>query len=222
MAIYLPGIAGEIFGSIGGVTFSKVGSGFNVIKKKALPFRTSTPARLAVRTFFSRAIDAWKNTLTSGNKDDWNDAAANFVQTRHGVAYSISGQNLHAAHYNLMSLAGLTPIAAPTLFGGRLTNPTITPAWDAVAHKVELTWDPNPTANEKILMWWTNADRPDSFYRRIKYRNFAVITNATGEPFALDAEYRAQDGTLHMHWIMIDVRGAMSTPGEDFFSFIFV
>lgn len=220
-AMVIPGIAGEFYGSVGNVTFSKVKSGFNIAKKKPYPFKTKTAKRRKIRDNVAQADHNWIAVLTEGNKTDWEDAAANFAQTRHGVAYSISGHNLYVGHFIYMVLAEQTPIAAPTIFTGRAANIGATFSWNGATHKVTLTLDRVPTGNEFIIIFFTDADRPDATYRRIPYRTRTFSAEAGGDTFDLDAEYRAQDGTLHIRWLLLDKRGSFSSANVEHYSYTY-
>ena len=219
MAMVIPGVAGEFFGSVGMLTFSKVASGFNIVKKKAQPSGRQTKKRMAVRRYMSWAINRWITVLTDANKDDWDDAAANFVQTRHGVAYDISGHNLWCAVYVLHLLAEESPPSAPTIFAGRMGIVDVNPSWNAVTHKVQINWGAALPANEGLLIWNTNADRSNSTYRRINYRNFQYLPPATAAPVDLEAQYRGASGTLHLKWISMHRLGSMSSLATESYDY---
>jgi len=211
MAMVIPGVAGEFYGSVGMLTFSKVKSGFNVVKKKPQASRKYTESRAQVRKYMSWAIDAWRTFLTPAEKADWDDAASNFSQSRHGVAYAISGHNLWCA-YNVLgylSAASLQP--APTIFTGRMTVRDLRPEWNAVTHKLKINPLLGLANHEWLLVWFSNADYPGATYRKILLRNFIAYDWNTVFPQDINAQYRAADGTIHFRFIAFDDRGSMSS-----------
>lgn len=208
----------EVWGSIGGITFSKA-SGIHVVKRRASPRKRINFDRSQNQSALSTAIWRWKTTLTQGNINDWNDAAANFSQTRHGNPYTISGLNLYVAVYTLCQLAGQTCPDAPTVFAGRIGLMPYTPSWNAVTHKVKLTCNYTLFPEDFLLIWNTNADRARSTYRKIPYRNFQVITDIINPEIDLDGEYRAQDGTIFYKMTHLTTMGTISFPVENYFHY---
>jgi len=219
MVIFGGGVS-EIFGSIGGITFSRA-QGMSVVKRKASPRKRLNFDRSMNQSYLSAAVWRWKTILTAGNITDWNDAAANFSQTRHGVAYDISGLNLYTAVYTLCQIASETCPNAPTIFTGRPLGPSYTPSWDAGVHKVKITMTGAMPANQFLLFWNTNADRPNSTNRKIPYRNYQDIEAADGASFHLNASYRSANGTIFWHYIVLDIRGAMSSYSRSFYSYVY-
>ena len=211
------GIA-AFWGSIGGVTFSRAGS-MNIAKRRAYPRNRLILKRQIKRGRFSLCIHHWKNNIDNNDRDDWADAAANFSQSRHGIAYTISGMNLFIAVNTLHLQFNNTLLDAPTIFTGRLAQRAVTYTWNAVTHKVKINFTPALEANEYLLAWWTNADRKFATYRKISYRHSEILDSAEGLPYDIDTEYRSQDGTLHFHFIVWDVRGAVSSAWQTYYQY---
>ncbi|MGB6872677.1 MAG: hypothetical protein WBE46_00805, partial [Dehalococcoidia bacterium] len=199
------------YGSVGMLCFSRCKAGFQIVKKKPQPSRLFSPKRAQVRKYMSWAIESWRIFLTPAEKADWEDAAANFAQTRHGVAYSITGHNLWVAYNVLGYLSGAALQPAPTVFAGRMAIRDLQPSWNAVTHKLQI--DPLLALNNRewLLVWWSNADHPTATYRKILLRNFAAYDWNQAFPVDLDAQYRAADGTIHLKWATLNELGTIST-----------
>jgi len=210
----------DMVGSIGGTTFSRA-QGMSIAKRRATPRNRINFDRSQNQSYLSAAVWRWKTILTSGNITDWNDAAANFAQTRHGVAYEISGLNLYTAVYSLCQIASETCPNAPTIFTGRPLGPSYTPSWNAVTHKVKITMATAMSANQFLLFWNTNADRPNSTNRKIPYRNYQDIEAGDGAAFDLEGQYRSANGTIFWHYIVLDIRGAMSSYSRSYYSYTY-
>jgi len=216
---YGGGIA-AFWGSIGGTTFSRGGS-FNIAKRRAYPRNRLILERQTNKGYFSLCIERWKNTLTNADRIDWQDAASNFSQSRHGIAYTISGMNLFIGVNTLKLLIDNTFLNAPTIFTGRLAQRTVTYAWDAATHKVEINFSPALAATEKLFYWATNGDRKYATYKKIAYRNSGILTSVTGLPYDIDASYRGADGTIHFHFIVLDTRGAISSAWQTYYQYTY-
>ena len=219
MVEYGGGIA-AFWGSIGGTTFSRAGS-MNIAKRRAYPRNRLIPARQITRGYFSRCIERWKVNLSNQDRIDWQDAAANFSQSRHGIAYTITGMNLFIAFNTLHLFVTDDFLDAPLIFTGRLAQRTVTYAWNAATHKVRINFTPALEASEILLLWWTNADRKFATYRKIAYRHDAFLDNGAGLPFDIDAQYRTADGTLHFHFIVLDYRGAISSGWDTYYQYTY-
>lgn len=219
MVVYGGGIA-AFFGSIGGTTFSRAGS-MHIAKLRAYPRNRLIIDRQLNRSRFSQCIFRWKNILTNQNRLDWEDAAANFSQSRHGIAYTITGMNLFTAVNTLMIYIGYDFLDAPTMFFGRLGIKTVIHGWNAVTHKATIDFEPALDTYERLLVWFTNADRKYATYRKISYRNMSIIVPETELPVDMDAQYRTADGTIHYHFIVLDLRGAMSSPFISYNQYIY-
>jgi len=221
LAIYIPGIAGELFGSIGNVTFSKVASGFNIAKAKPRPSKGFKPKRIVKNSAMSQFISLWKVVLSPADKADWDTAAAAFVQSRHGVPYDISGINLFCGFNSLYKLVFGTYLQAPTIFTGRGSMWDLTPAWDGAAHKVEVAIEPGQAATEYILLWYTNPSAPGASYRRRIWDYFLIFNNLEPSPVDLEALYNDLDGTLFFRHLTIDSRGTLGNEYLQKYSYVY-
>lgn len=219
MVEYGGGIA-AFHGSIGGTTFSKAGS-MNIAKRRAYPRNRLIIERQVNRSRFSQCIFRWKNTLTNQQRDNWADAATSFSQSRHGVAYTITGMNLFTAVNTLLINIGYNFLDDPETYAGRLGIRTIIHGWNAITHKATIDFEPALEANEKLLVWSTNADRKFATYRKLPYRNKHIIVVETELPVDMDAQYRAADGTIHYHFIVLDILGAMSSPFKSYYQYTY-
>lgn len=206
----------DAWGSIGGVTFGKA-QGMNIAKRKPVPRKRVIPKRVKRWCRFSEAIYTWKTTLTAGNKQDWIDAAALFVQSRHGIAYEISGLNLYVAHRTLMEDAGQAPIAAPTVFTGRLATPAVTWAWNPGVAKLRGSYGA-PGVGNSVLFWNSDGTRPGATVKKIPLPNFQVVAGGLGT-VDLVAVYTPSPGTCFIHWIAVDHAGSLSTCADTYESY---
>lgn len=222
MAIYIPGIAGEIFGSIGNVTFSKVKSGFNILKKKPRPSLSLSIPRNTKKTVFSQLVHHWKTVLTNGDKQDWQDQADNFVQDRHGEAYDVTGFNVYCGFNALYFDAFSSIVNAPTIFAGRIGNETLLFDWNAGTHKMTIDVLVGLDADHILYVWWTDAQRPGATYQYTTFPNHENYNRADAFPLDLNAEYRAMDGTIFLRWLLIDVRGSYSFGARAYYNYTYV
>lgn len=221
MAIYIPGIAGELFGSVGNVTFSKVISGFNIAKAKPRPAKGFKPKRILKNAAMSQFVYLWKTVLIAADKADWDTAAAAFAQSRHGVAYTISGFNLFCGFNSLYKLVFGSYLATPTIFTGRCANLDLLFAWDGATHKVEIDIVDPLTANEFTLFYYTNPSTYGASYRRRVFDYFLIFNNLTAFPLDLEALYNLQDGALFFRWVTIDQRGSLSFDAAYKFDYVY-
>ena len=221
MAIYIPGIAGELFGSIGNITFSKVKSGFNIAKAKPRPAKGFKPKRILKNSAMSQFVYLWKTVLIAADKADWNTAAAAFAQSRHGVAYTISGFNLFCGFNSLYKLVFGTYLAAPTIFTGRGAIWGTECQWDAATHKVEIEIEPGVTANEYVLLWYTNPSTYGATYKRRVWDYFLIFNHLDVGFIDLEALYNAQDGSMFFRWVTIDIRGTLGFASSSKFDYVY-
>jgi len=214
MAIFYPGpLATDIYGSVGGITFS-VAAGMHIIKVKPIPRQRIIPERVILRNRFSEAIYNWKNIISDANRTAWNNGAAAFTQSRHGIAYDITGFNLQAAHRTLMQIAGLAPIVAPLVFTGRENKVAITWLWNGGVGKLRGTWNPAPyNPNHELLLWWTDGNRPSATIRRTGFTHSGHLRANLGT-YDLDATYTPSPGVLFIHWILLYRLGTLSSTTD--------
>ena len=221
MAMLITGVAGELFGSIGAVTFSKTASGLHVAKSKACPYNVLTPRRTTARTLQSQAVYNWSNLLSQANRDDWADAAYHFVQTRHGIAYTIFGYNLYCAYFSMCHQVEETALLAPTVFSGRQPIPVVTPIWDSFNHRISCTTPATGNGNHYIIWRWTNADGYGKSTQRMPYRHFDYDCTVNAVIRPLVAEYRGQNGTIYLQYNAFDLRGSYSSSGWMYLPYVY-
>jgi len=214
MAIFTAGpLIGDVYGSIGGITFSAA-QGMAVVKIKPIPRKRIIPSRTIIHNRFSRLVYRWKTSLSDADRTAWNDAAALFIQSRHGIGYVISGINLFCGWGILMEACGIDPQNAPTLFDGRLGSLDVAWAWDGVSSKIKGTFDAR-AGTIRHLFWCTNGNRPGATVRKTPYPNFQFVLGGAVQVL-LVSDYLPSPGTLFIHWISIDTRGSMSSISETY------
>jgi len=221
MAMLITGVAGELFGSIGAVTFSKVSSGQSVAKIKACPCNRLTERRTLRRSLQSQAIYNWSNVLSQANRDDWCDAADHFVQTRHGYSYKINGYNLYCAYYSMCYDIEEAPLSAPMVFSGRRPIPVVTPSWDAANHRIKCTTPATGNGDHYIIWRWSNADSYGKITQRMPYRHFDYDCTFNAVTRPLIAEYRGQNGTIYLQYNAFDLRGSYSSSGWMYLPYVY-
>lgn len=70
------GLAGEMSGSIGGITASH-NRGGAYLRRRAIPTNPATARQDDVRSGFASAVNAWTNVLTEQQREEWRVFAAN-------------------------------------------------------------------------------------------------------------------------------------------------
>lgn len=118
------GLAGEMSGSMGGITASH-NRGGAYLRRRSIPVNPNTARQQLVRAAFGGLVQAWTNTLTDAQRQAWRDYAASVPRTDSlGNTINLTGQQWYIAantprDQGLMALghpaAGIVN-DAPTLF----------------------------------------------------------------------------------------------------------
>jgi len=201
-------------GSIGGITFSRVQSGFTVLKKKMKPSIRKSLQSVKVKSTMSILVNHWKVELTSEDRDDWNDAAAQYEQSKGGVSYSISGYNLFVGFNSVNYLYRDTILDAPTIFSGRIATPSISIGWNDTSHLPTITPDPENGAFKTFVVQSTNAVHSGMSYRHVRYRNLDIFDPQETYPQDINMNPRGDDGTFWIRYFILDNRGGISSAAE--------
>ena len=158
MAKFIP-IAGQLLGSIGGVTYSRNRFG-PYAKLKPTPKQPGSTAQMFVRSNFNRGATAWR-LLTPALRDAWNAyAAATPTQLPGGRTDLLSGaQWFLAAHASLRYCGGIPGNVAPRPGSGVLPTPDPT-GIEVASGKINI--EQMPAAATHIAVWYQIASAGQS------------------------------------------------------------
>lgn len=110
-------MVGDLSGSIGSTTASrnKFGSYF---RQKVVPVNPNTTRQQDVRAIFATLVNAWTNTLTQAERDDWSNWAANTtINGADGQPINITGQNAYVRFNTVrLQIGGVRVDVAPVAF----------------------------------------------------------------------------------------------------------
>lgn len=115
--IKLGGGVTDIRGSIGGTVFSRNRFGA-IARARTKPVDPSTSLQTAIRALMGQVRDAYFNTLTAAQKDEWESYAANVeMQNRLGETVNLTGYNMYCRSNIPILQAGLDRVDdGPTNF----------------------------------------------------------------------------------------------------------
>jgi len=209
MAMFIPTL-GDIYGSIGGITFSTSGSGLKTIRRKSQPTIRRSAGANESKGIFSQCVYRWNAELDDADRTDWNSAAALFYQERHGEAYTISGFNAFCGFHSYYKRFEDTWLDAPTVFAGRCGNTL--PDWTWT--RATKTWTVQPShlssSNEIFYFWYSDCALGNRNYPMLRPRRIERFEYgdpaATLTPTGIDL-----DTSCWCVMATIDIRGAYST-----------
>jgi hypothetical protein len=118
----------QVSGSVGGLTFSRNKGGLYT-RARSIPTNPATAAQVAARDALSTLVDAWTNSLTSGQRDAWATYALNTpVVDVFGDSKLLSGQQMYIRSNQPRLRSGVARIDdGPATFDlGTFTTPSIT------------------------------------------------------------------------------------------------
>ena len=97
-------------GSVAGNTFSR-NRGGQYIRNRATPINPNTAQQIAVRSAFADLANLWSGTLSQGQRDAWNDYAANVpVLNRLGDSIFLTGFNMYIRSNTSRMQAGIVRV----------------------------------------------------------------------------------------------------------------
>ena len=166
-------------GSIGGVTFSRAGSGATV-RAKPRPPRPVRERQVEGQSFLGQAAAIW-TTTSSITKTFWGTYGAS-ITLYDGLAraYHPTGRQAFVWSYCVQASGGMTiDMTVPTGVGLAVV-PTLT--LEYLAHGLRLTgWTPAPAATDQLVFMTYRADRPRAFNRRGR-AGLSLLDGADGLP----------------------------------------
>lgn len=108
-------LGGEMSGSLGGITASH-NRGGAYLRRRSIPTNPNSTRQQQIRTFFGAGVQAWTQTLTPLQRQDWRDYAAAVPRTDSlGNQYFMTGQQAFISSRTMQQLAGQTPVSAAPL-----------------------------------------------------------------------------------------------------------
>lgn len=155
--IKLGPVIGDARGSVGSTVFSRNAAGA-YMKQRTTPIYRGTEKQISRAALLSTIIDDWKVSLTTSEREAWNDLAAiTSLPNKLGEQFSPSGLNLFVKANFMLDLTGQAHVTAPPV-AAIAPAPTLTLAWTTLVG-IECTaignWD--NTAAEKLTMQWAPA-----------------------------------------------------------------
>lgn len=111
MALILSTMLAQISGSIAGATYARNRFGMYA-RSRSNPVNPATPAQAAVRSYFSEAIEAWRDATPSRRLAYETFAAGTPVINKVGQAVYLTGAQWWVSYWSLYRQGGLTPAQA--------------------------------------------------------------------------------------------------------------
>lgn len=187
MALYKATLAAELSGRIGGHVFSH-NSGGQYVKILTVPTNPNSVQQQAVRNAVSQLSNQWNNTLTVGQRSEWEVYASNVkVTNRLGEQVNISGLAMFVRS-NVIRLQGnqAAILDGPAIFNlSSYEAPTLSGASEAT-QTVDLNFSgsivDSPWANEVggfMFIFLSRPQNPSINYFRGPYRQSGGVT---GDP----------------------------------------
>ena len=151
-------------GSIGGVTFSRAGSGATV-RSKPRPPRPRRERQVEGQSYLAQASALWLATARE-LQTDWDDYAATItLYDSLARAYHPTGRQAYVWSYCVRASGAIPLTMTPPIGVGLATVPTLT--LDYYGHNLRLTaWTPTPENASNLVFMIYRADRPRVFNRR--------------------------------------------------------
>lgn len=183
MAIVTYGpLVDEVRGSVGGVTFSRAGSGCTV-RAKPRPPKPVSEAQVLMQSHLAEGAATWK-PIAQVTKDLWDAYAATItLYDSLGRAYHPTGRQAFIWSLCIQKLGDeALDMTAPSDVGLAVL-PTLT--FDFNVHDLRLTvWVPAPNEFDRFFFVTYWADRPRTFNRR-RRKNLVTCFGDEGLPFEL-------------------------------------
>lgn len=209
--INLGPIIGGIKGSIGATTFAKTRYGY-IAKQKAQPVNPDKPKQTEQRGFMTEAVAAWKHTLTPAEILTWIHGAQLHKRSHIGQGYELSGINLFVGYYCLMRKCAQVPATECTVFEGAPPNVLPEVTTEGVTGKQEISTNPVPDANTKMLVYASDGVSPGINYKSVPFVFWTQFSFGGPPPVLIDVVYPASGLDYNLFWgtRYVDVRGAIS------------
>lgn len=131
-----------ISGKVGNIVFMKGSQGGPDCRSRVIPANPQSADQLLVRNYLATAAQAWRDTLTQQQRDDWEVYASTLSTTNTiGATVNWSGIDAFCASYSLMLRATVTPVLDAPIGQGfaPVTTPSIALATGASGLSVTFT-----------------------------------------------------------------------------------
>lgn len=140
--VKLGGGVADIRGSIGGTVFSRNRFGA-IARNRTIPVDPGTSLQSAVRALMGQVRDAYFNTLTDAQRQEWETYAANVEMTnRLGETINLTGYNMYCRSNIPLLQAGLTRIDdGPSNFTLAEQDGSIVATTTASSKEISLAFD---------------------------------------------------------------------------------
>lgn len=184
---YIPGLTGQLSGSMGSITASHNRFG-SYLRQRVTPVNPSSSSQQLVRNIFQTLSDNWVNALSAGQRMQWNLYAANVtVKDKQGKAQLITGMN-HYIRSNSVAIRGSFPRVdpAPIIFSLAGGDPTISSILSEATQTIAMSfddtldWCSEDEAGMQVLM--TRPQSPSRSYIVPQYRWGGMIPGDVGVP----------------------------------------
>ena len=149
--LYKASLAGEMRGSLGGVTASRNRSG-TYLRQRAKPVNPNTPLQNAARVRMQNLSIDWTQTLTQAERDAWDEYAANVLGlNKLGDSINYTGINWYVSSNAFALQCGISRIdAAPTTFERAQAPEGLVVTASEASQELSVTFD--------TLEAWVNED----------------------------------------------------------------
>lgn len=172
---YIPGLTGQMSGSMGSITASHNRFG-SYLRQRVTGVNPSSGLQQLVRNIFLTLADNWVNQLSAGQRAQWNLYAANVsMKDKMGKSQFITGMN-HYIRSNSVAIRGSFPRVdpAPFIFSLAGGDPTISSVLSEATQTIVFTfddtlaWCSEDEAGMQILM--TRPQSPSRSFVEPQYR----------------------------------------------------
>lgn len=173
-------------GSIGGITASRNRGGM-YFRARAIPTDPNTAPQANIRSIFGSLVNRWINTLTLGQRNNWNSYAANVPLTGPlGDPVIVSGLN-HYVRSNTPRVQIITPIIddAPFIFDTGTLSPVSIDTLSAGVQQFNVNFteaDGWNVANGHIVLQQSRPQNPSINFFRGPYQNVGSVNGVDVTP----------------------------------------
>lgn len=183
---------GEIFGSIGGLTFQRNSSG-KIVRMRPTVGKKSTSKQQRSHLTQNNLLRGWQ-LLTNTQKNSWNDYASVWMkQNKFGQEKQLTGQNWYTSVNYMRKILSLSELTDPPAHDLPESPPTFTLQLSATEIKINFT-SAHDYADSPVIVWVTIPTRKISNSIN-QIRKFALIIDSEpADPLDITAEWETASG----------------------------
>jgi len=183
---------GEIFGSIGGLTFQRNRSG-KIVRMRPTVGKKSTSKQQSAHLTHNNLLRGWQ-LLTNAEKDLWNTYALTWVKVnKFGQDKSLTGQNWYESLNYFRTLLSLSLFTSPPAHDLPTSPPTFEILLSDSSIEINFT-SAHDYADSPVIVWVTVPTRKisNSINQIRKYA--LIIDSAPADPLDITSEWETATG----------------------------